>query len=97
MITNLQRLGLDLTKFGPAVQDLVWSTAYQLGPNYVTVFTEPLLGKGILTDKDIVNLVSEYKTATVNTIFKSKSEAVRQQNATRYQTEKTQLLSLVTI
>lgn len=97
MITNLQRLGLDLTKFGPAVQDLVWSTAYQLGPNYVTVFTDPLLGKSLLTDKDIVNLVSEYKIASVNIIFKSKSDAVRQQNRTRYQTEKNQLLSLVTI
>jgi len=97
MISNLQRLGLDLTKFGPGVQDLVWSTAFQLGPNYVTVFTETLLGKSILTDRDIITLVSEYKIASVNTIFKSKSSSVIEQNRTRYQNEKTQLLSLVTI
>jgi len=97
MITNLQRHGIDLTKFGPAVQDLVWSTAYQLGPNYVTVFTETLTGKSILTDNDIVNLVSDYKIASVNTIFKTKSSQVKQQNRTRYENEKTQLLSLVTI
>ena len=97
MISNLQRLGLDLTKFGPGVQDLVWSTAFQLGPNYVTLFTETLLGKSLLTDRDIITLVSEYKIASIDTIFKSKSNAVKEQNRIRYQTEKTQLLSLVTI
>jgi hypothetical protein len=97
MISNLQRFGLDLTKFGPGVQDLVWSTAFQLGPNYVTVFTEPLLGKSLLTDRDIITLVSEYKIASIDIIFKSKSNAVKEQNRNRYQTEKTQLLSLVTV
>ena len=97
MISNLQRLGLDLTKFGPGVQDLVWSTAFQLGPNYVTVFTETLLGKSILTDRDIISLVSEYKIASINTIFSSKSNEIKEQNRSRYETEKTQLLSLVTL
>jgi len=97
MISNLQRLGFDLTKFGPGVQDLVWSTAFQLGPNYVTIFTESLSGKTILTDRDIIELVSEYKIANVDTIFKSKTSSVIEQNRSRYRSEKSQLLNLVTV
>jgi hypothetical protein len=56
-----------------------------------------LLGKSLLTDRDIITLVSEYKIASIDIIFKSKRDAVKQQNRSRYQTEKTQLLSLVTV
>ena len=35
--------GYDMTKFGPGVQDLVWSTAVQYGPTAVSVFTKPFV------------------------------------------------------
>jgi hypothetical protein len=57
-IANLQRQGLDMTKYGPAVQDLIWSGAVQFGPANTKAFTESLRDKSTLTDKDIVTLVS---------------------------------------
>lgn len=95
MIANLQRNGLDLTKFGPAVQDLVWSTAVQFGPARTSIFTVPLKGKPELTDRDIVELVSEYKIANVDTFFKSSSQSIKAGVKTRYQSEKTALLALI--
>lgn len=97
MIANLQRKGLDLTAFGPSVQDLVWSTAVQFGPSRTSVFTEPLAGKSELTDKDIVNLVSEYKIANVATFFKSSGPAIIAGVQTRYVSEKTDLNKLITV
>ena len=95
MIANLQRKGLDLTGFGPAVQDLVWSTAVQFGPARVSIFTEPLAGKSKLTDADIVNLVSEYKIANVETFFKSSGPSIIAGVKNRYVNEKNSLNNLV--
>lgn len=95
MAANLQRLGFDLTKYGPGVQDLVWSTAVQFGPARTNIITEPLKGKSELTDKDIVNLVSEYKIQNVNTFFKSSSDSIKEGVRNRYRDEKVALLNLV--
>ncbi len=95
MIANLQRAGYDMTRYGPAVQDLVWSTAVQLGPARVSVFTTPLLEKSELTDRDIVTLVSDYKIANVDIFFKSSSPAIRAGVRSRWVSEKADLLKLV--
>jgi hypothetical protein len=95
MVANLQRTGLDLTKYGPAVQDLIWSTAVQFGPARTSIFTTPLKGKSELTEKDIVNLVSEYKTSQVPELFKSSTENIRAGVKTRYASEKSILLGMV--
>jgi len=95
MTANLQRAGLDLSKYGPGVQDLVWSTAVQFGPARVSIFTEPLRNKSELSDKDIINLVSDYKIAKVDELFKSSSENIRAGVKSRYQSEKQALLALV--
>ena len=94
-IANLQRQGLDMTKYGPAVQDLIWSGAVQFGPANTRAFTEALRDKSTLTDKDIVTLVSEWKINNVNTLFKSSSESIRAGVKSRYQSEKTALLNLI--
>jgi hypothetical protein len=94
-ISNLQRQGLDMTKYGPAVQDLVWSGAVQFGPANISAFTESLSGKSILTDKDIVTLVSEWKINNVATLFKSSSADIKAGVKSRYQSEKQALLSLI--
>jgi hypothetical protein len=94
MIANLQRAGLDLSKYGPGVQDLIWSTAVQFGPARTSIFTTPLLGKSELTDKDIILLVSQYKIDNVNTFFKSSSEGIRAGVRSRFESEKNDLLQL---
>ena len=94
-IANLQRQGLDMTKYGPAVQDLIWSGAVQFGPANTRAFTEALRDKSTLTDKDIVTLVSEWKINNVDTLFKSSSESIRAGVKSRYQSEKTALLNLI--
>jgi hypothetical protein len=95
MIANLQRVGIDLTRYGPAVQDLVWSTAVQFGPARVKIFSEPLQNKSELTDADIINLVSEYKLANVDVFFKSSSQSIKDGVRKRYRDEKTSLLGLI--
>lgn len=95
MIAGLQRQGLDLSKFGPAVQDLVWSTAVQLGPAKTSIFLEPLKGKSALTDKDIVELVSAYKIANVNNWFTSSSADIKAGVKNRWESERTALLKLI--
>lgn len=93
-IANVQRAGIDLSKFGPAVQDLVWSTSVQLGPANTRVFTDPLRGKPQLSDVEIVKLVSQHKIANVNSYFKSSSEAVRRSVKNRWEKEEQDLLAL---
>jgi len=95
MVANLQSKGLDLSRFGPAVQDLIWSTAVQFGPGRTSIFTVPLADKSKLTDTDIVNLVSQYKIQNVDTFFKSSGSAIIAGVRQRYQDEKNDLLSLV--
>lgn len=95
MVANLQRTGLDLTKYGPGVQDLIWSTAVQFGPARTTIFTEPLKGKSELSERDIITIVSDYKIANVDTFFKSSSESIRKGVKSRYESEKSALLALV--
>ncbi len=97
MISNLRNRGLDLTKFGPAVQDLVWSTSVQYGPGRTDIFTTPLKNKSELTDRDIINIVSEYKLATVENNFKSSGPSDREGIKKRYQSEKIDLLNLVKV
>jgi type VI secretion system secreted protein VgrG len=94
-IANLQRQGLDMVKYGPAVQDLIWSGAVQFGPANTRAFTEALRDKSTLTDKDIVTLVSEWKINNVDTLFKSSSDSIRAGVKSRFQSEKQALLSLI--
>jgi len=95
MLSGLQRRGIDLSNFGPGVQDLIWSTAVQYGPASTTVFTTPLNNKSQLTDKDIITLVCDFKINTVDEYFKSSSANIRQGIKSRLQSEKNDLLNLV--
>jgi hypothetical protein len=90
----LKRNGLDLSVFGPGVQDQIWSTSVQMGPGAVSIFLKPLEGKSALTDKDIVNLVSEYKYQMVDITFKSSSQNIRDGIRARYKSEQQALLKL---
>lgn len=96
MIANLNRVGLNLSIYGPAVQDLIWSTAVQFGPARTSIFSIPLKNKSNLTDKDIVNLVSEYKINNVDELFKSSSDSIKNGVRSRYAAEKVSLNNLIT-
>ena len=97
MIANLKRKGLDLTGFGPAVQDLVWSTAVQYGPGKTSIFLTPLEGKAQLTDKDIVAIVSEYKINNTATFFAKSGAEIQQSQKNRYIAEQKDLVNLITV
>lgn len=97
MLTNLKRNNLDLTNFGPGVQDLIWSTAVQLGPNFIKPFTSTLANKSVLTGKEIVELVSQYKIYNVDEIFKSSSLEIKKSIRNRYIQEKSILLQYETL
>ena len=94
-VSNIRRVGIDLSKYGPAVHDLIWSTAVQLGPENTAAFRETLVGKSQLTDKDIVLLVSEWKIKNVDVLFKSSSQDIKNGVRKRYESEKTILLGLI--
>lgn len=93
-IANVQRNGIDLTRFGCAVQDLVWSCAVQLGPANTKVFTDPLRGKAQLSDVEIVKMVTQYKIDNVGKLFKSSSQDIRNSVVSRWKREEQDLLAL---
>lgn len=95
MMSNLKRAGIDLANYGAAVQDLVWSTAVQLGPGKTEVFVTPLKGKSNLTEAEIVTLVSDYKKEKVPVLFTSSSPSIQQGVVSRYIGEKNTLLTMV--
>lgn len=94
-VANLKRAGIDLTSYGPAVQDLIWSGAVQFGPANISAFKETIADKSQLSDKDIVKIVSEWKIKNVDTLFKSSSANIKQGVKNRYESEKTALLRLI--
>lgn len=95
MVSGLRRNGMDLSGFGPAVQDCIWSTSVQYGPNALSVFLKPLKDKSNLSDKEIVELVQEYKLKTVELYFKSSGANIQAGIKKRCESEKEALLKLV--
>ncbi len=94
-LSNLSRQGLDLSGYGPAVQDLIWSSAVQFGPHNIKLFVDPLKDKSTLTEKDIVTLVSEYKINNASVLFKKSTADIQASVRDRFQKEKTALLKLI--
>lgn len=96
MVSNLKRCGIDLSGYGPAVQDLIWSSAVQFGPGKTSLFTVPLQGKSNLTEADVVSLVSEYKLGNVDKLFASSDSSQRNGVSNRFASEKKDLLKMIT-
>jgi len=106
LVTRLKSEGIDLTGRGPAVQDALWSTSVQFGPNYwhgaggPDVFEKGLhekFGKDYdlskLSDADVIEAVQDYKIKHNETLFKhSPKEWTSLENRAR--NEKTDLLKL---
>lgn len=87
--------GADLSKRGPAVQEMLYSTGVQYGPNS-SVITKALKDKDVssMSDEQIINTVQEYKINTTEQYFKSSSKQVRDSVMRRAGTERGQLIAL---
>lgn len=87
--------GIDLSKKGPAVHDAMWSTAVQFGPE-TSLIIKALRGHdlAVMSDKDIVEVIQEYKIEYNNQLFKSSSDAVRKGTLARARAERDDLVAL---
>ncbi|WP_242108040.1 peptidoglycan-binding domain-containing protein [Luteimonas aquatica] len=108
MVDNLKEKGIDLSDRGPAVQDAMWSTAIQFGPNNAKkridgpeLFQKALNEKfgdeyklSDLSDKQIIEAVQDYKIAHNESLFRSSSDEWRKNLLDRAKNEKDDLLYL---
>lgn len=87
--------GVDMSKRGKAVQEMLFSTGVQYGPGS-SVVVNALKGKDVnsMSDADIVDTVQNYKADTVGQYFRSSSANVQQSVANRAAKEKQALLTL---
>ena len=97
--SNIQNsTGLDISTRSKAVQDAVWSTAVQNGPNS-SVFTNALAGKDVknMTDAQIVNALYDERGATTSTgslkYFSSSSASVQNSVKNRFANERQDVLA----
>jgi hypothetical protein len=95
-VATLKRLQfVDADKYGPAVKDLIWSTAVQLGPGRIDDAFRVLANKSVLTEKEIVDLVTQHKINLIPKFFARSSQSVQQSIVNRYQSERADLLKLI--
>ncbi|QQO90278.1 putative glycosyl hydrolase family containing protein [Erwinia phage pEa_SNUABM_5] len=82
-------LGLDVSKRGKAVQEMVYSTAVQYGGN-TNAIKRALQGLNLdaMTDSQIINTVQQSKAQNVGTDFKSSSANVQAGVAARAENER---------
>lgn len=95
LVDKLTNQGIDLKGKGQAVQEMLFSTATQYGPN-TNVVTQALKGKDInnMTDTQIINAVQDYKANTVQQYFGGSSKAVQSGVSNRIKNEKQDLINL---
>lgn len=96
MVAKLQNdVGVDLSKRGAGVKELVYSTAVQYGAGS-SVVANALRGKDVngMSDEELIKTIQDYKAATTDRYFKSSSAQTQQSVATRAQNEKDVLLKV---
>jgi hypothetical protein len=81
---NLQQSGLELAKRGPAVQDMVWSTATQYGNLTTPIIQKTILEAGLkesqisqLSDLELITKVQQYKKDHVPEHFANSSPEIQ--------------------
>jgi hypothetical protein len=88
VISNLQRKGIDLTKYGPAVQEAAIAFAVAMGAGgAASMIFRALKGISILTDKDIINLIHDHIINNMN-IYYASSPALHTSLINRYKRQK---------
>jgi peptidoglycan hydrolase-like protein with peptidoglycan-binding domain len=100
----LSKRALDMSGRGPAVQDMIWSTAVQYRGNAPRIINRGLreaFGEGYdlaaLSDVEIVGAVQDSKLLHVNTDFKSSEPPTRLGVETRIPMERAALIHLAEI
>ncbi|BCG50074.1 hypothetical protein [Ralstonia phage RP13] len=90
-----KELGIDVSKESRGFQEAVWSTATQYGPN-TSLIVDALRGKDLskMSSEDKIRAIQEYKANTINTKFKSSSDAVKAGIAKRIANEQNDLLGV---
>lgn len=88
-------VGVDLTKRGAGVKELLYSTAVQYGAG-TSVISNALQGKDVngMSDDDLIKTIQDYKAATTGKYFKSSDAQTQQSVAMRAQNEKDVLLKV---
>lgn len=101
VVSSLANKGIDVEGRGPAVQDLVWSTAVQYRGNSARIFERGLKESfgddydfSSLSDVDVVRAVQQSKLLHVNQDFRSSDARVREGVETRIPTESAALVRL---
>lgn len=96
---NIQNsTGLDISTRSKAVQDAVWSTSVQNGPNS-SVFTNALAGKDVknMSDAQIVNAIYDERGATTSSgslkYFGKSSQSVQNSVKNRFANERQDVLA----
>lgn len=95
--THLAVHGIHLESRGPAVRDMVWSTAVQFGPEtslIVRALKHAKINLVESNDEDIVRAVQDYKIEFNNQLFRSSSASVRAGTLARAKAEKADLIAL---
>lgn len=90
-----QDTGMDFSKKGRAVQEMLYSTGIQYGPGSGVV-SAALKGKNTanMSDSEIVQTVQDYKSATTGQYFSSSDSKIQQSVANRALREKAKLLAM---
>ncbi|WAK44337.1 hypothetical protein [Erwinia phage vB_Ea_2910A] len=88
-------VGIDLTKRGAGVKELLYSTAVQYGAG-TSVISNALQGKDVnaMSDDDLIKTIQDYKASTTGKYFKSSDAQTQQSVAMRAQNEKDVLLKV---
>lgn len=83
-IQNLQQSGIELSNRGPAVQDMVWSTATQYGNLTTPIIQKSILEAGLkesqinqLSDLELITKVQQYKKDHVPEHFANSSPEIQ--------------------
>ena len=92
----LKKTGMDVNKRGRALQELVYSTAVQYGPQRIGSWLNSLYGKKVvdMSDAAIITAIQNYKIKNNDVLMKSSSADVRKGVANRAKTEKEMLLNI---
>ena len=72
LIASLKKDGIDIADRGPAIKDMIWSTAVQYGAN-TPVIANALRGRKIdnISNEEIIIAVQDYKRKNVDKLFKN--------------------------
>ena len=93
--SKLKTKGINLENHGPAVQDMIFSTALDYGPNQgVEVISEALKDKPKLSDNDVLAITTNFKNQSIDKFFKSKSQDEKDKLLSKFKTEQTDLNNL---